>query len=1673
MKKIIITLVLYLLCSNSYSQEKQNVYIEDKEQKNTGLNYIKSNCRIERFNRTIDTVVISKTVEKSGETFYVYADAYTPQILVEDILASGCISISNVVYNGSEEAIGYFDGAQDIIGMNRGIILSTGKAINSAGENTVSYTSDNLNSPGNAALETIISEGTNDAAVLKFNFIPASNMVKLEFVFASEEYPEFIEMPYADPFAIFISGGPEQYDNVNIALIPETQTNISSITINSNVNSQYYISNWNPATLNTVFDGLTTTLTAKSNVTPGAEYTLKIAIADGADWSYNSAVFLKAGSFTNFVDDMPFSVNTELVDVPNASTGSFTLYRTDVLPTNQPIDILLSFFGSAQMGVDYSMIPNIVTIPPNTDSINVNFETFHYCGPDEKNIIISFQDNCNFNLENTNFDKEFRIIPVGLEVDFSVISLPDCGIGNGVVQALVVNGTEPYTYVWENPEYGTEHIASNLMAGAISVTVSETTGCSATSSFMLDSNYDFILSAEELSPVTCNSGNDGIIKIIFNGEMPYNLFWSNGSDVGELNDISVNELNLENLVAGNYGFTATDANNCMKYFSIEVTQPEAIICPEDLLLEINAEAFTFNGYIQPEGGIYYVDGVVQTEFLPAMYGLGEYNVFYEYIDAQLCSNTCNFNLIVYEDESLPDITTLAANEIGYFHAIASGVVTNNNGFTVINRGFVWSTTEYPTILENTGHISQAGSLGEFQNQLVLLNPSTSYFVRAYAININGISYGQSICFTTEPSPEEIILMQNGVVSTCNAAFYDSGGELSNYSDNSNYVLTIEPSEPNSKICLKFGMLEIENIFDILSIYDGPSIESPLIGQYISTDNLITVRSSHPSGSLTIKFVSDGTLTKEGWQALISCETTIPCQNYSTQIVSSLPEPFSTDSLWINLCLGQELAMSAEVDFVENGLYYTQSEAGLNTKWIVSSQNTYNLYPSQGLSNFSHVFDSTGLFFVFLINTDERGCISSIPEAYKVLVHDTASMLNIMVSDDIICSNEQLSLFAETPVSIYNYELNSRLEVNSCLIDYEENEWALSFNEFEAGRQITSSSDISEICLGIEHSYIGELEIYIRCQNGQQIELLHSPNACSSSFFGVPIDGTGTDCVPGELWNYCFSESATDTITSVCQSQNSVPAGSYAPFQSFEGLIGCPLNGEWYFGIKDNLYSDDGTISYFEINFSEDLLFDTVISNYPTNSISWFGDGIDFNEDGIATAYPSTAGLNQYTLQFDGICGSFDTIINIFVETALNDFSISPSTDIEFLQGDFVVLSVEAVDSAQYQWFRDGIPINNSSSHNLTVYQTGIYSAVIYNSCNSVLSSNSVLVTVLDSIICPENSIVCANSAPFILDQAQPAGGEYTCTTQPDAIINGYFDPEIAFGTQNIHYELGSNSCSYTISVVDYPSSVPDIEICLVTVDENNHNKIMWEKPVTDSIEAFNIYKDNGTNFFYIGNTIYSDDSYFIDEISEPQTQSYRYKIAGFSTCGFESALSDFHQTVLLEITEQTDSWYLSWTPYVGIDDFSVNVLRGTAPDNLEIIASFDNTVTEYTDNDPPSGYVYYQIEVVLSTPCDVSKTISQLYSNIATNDPEYYLTVDIDEYVLTNSIFPNPTTNSFIIKSANTPANVQIIDINGKLVKSINKYSGENIDITDLQGGIYFVKLIAGDKISVGKLVVE
>ncbi|MBO6026153.1 MAG: carboxypeptidase regulatory-like domain-containing protein [Bacteroidales bacterium] len=123
-----------------------------------------------------------------------------------------------------------------------------------------------------------------------------------------------------------------------------------------------------------------------------------------------------------------------------------------------------------------------------------------------------------------------------------------------------------------------------------------------------------------------------------------------------------------------------------------------------------------------------------------------------------------------------------------------------------------------------------------------------------------------------PIPEEpdIVNMQNGTFETCNALFYDSGGENANYGNNLDYTLTINPSSAGAKVSVEFTQFNVESNYDFLYIYDGSSTSATQIGQYSGTTSPGTVTATNEAGALTFRFTSDNSVNKTGWAATISC-----------------------------------------------------------------------------------------------------------------------------------------------------------------------------------------------------------------------------------------------------------------------------------------------------------------------------------------------------------------------------------------------------------------------------------------------------------------------------------------------------------------------------------------------------------------------------------------------------------------------------------------------------------------------------------------------------------------------------------------------------------------------------------------------------------------------------------
>jgi len=236
------------------------------------------------------------TITANSQLIVGVADKY---ILVTNVLVGDGIVTKNIDFIGYNRSAGFFEnGSATILKMDKGVILSTGLAVgakgpNDAGDKTTSELGSN--SPGSDLLDTYASNKTYNAAVLQFDFIPQTDEIVFNYIFASEEYIEYVDKGVSDIFGFFISG-PGIVGEQNVALVPGTALPVSIDNLNNKKNSAFFkLNTFNEKTLQA--DGFTTRLTANLKLIPCQTYTIKLAIADVGDNKLDSYVFLESGSF--------------------------------------------------------------------------------------------------------------------------------------------------------------------------------------------------------------------------------------------------------------------------------------------------------------------------------------------------------------------------------------------------------------------------------------------------------------------------------------------------------------------------------------------------------------------------------------------------------------------------------------------------------------------------------------------------------------------------------------------------------------------------------------------------------------------------------------------------------------------------------------------------------------------------------------------------------------------------------------------------------------------------------------------------------------------------------------------------------------------------------------------------------------------------------------------------------------------------------------------------------------------------------------------------------------------------------------------------------------------------------------------------------------------------------
>ncbi|MCW3161166.1 choice-of-anchor L domain-containing protein [Chryseobacterium oryctis] len=321
--------------------------------------------------------IVTSINNKAGVFIDVNATGYTPSTysaeqLVKDILINGgsACSVPNVTnvtvtptqaVSDNNRFWGYFHKGTTNFPFTDGIVLTTGyarQAGNVASAVSTAVTGAGINDPD--LLAAVPNPDPNydykDNVMLEFDFVPNSNQVKFNYLFASEEYTGNYPCQYSDAFALLIrpvSGGPY----VNVAVLPggagpvsmtnihgSTQANGSTLSCPA-INETYFAGYNSSSNIVTNYEGRTIPLTAIADVTPGVAYHFKMVLSDYRDTGYDSAVFIEGGSFDigiKIVDGsgavLPNEVkmcdNTPQTLVAQVSTVAgmtFQWYKNDVL----------------------------------------------------------------------------------------------------------------------------------------------------------------------------------------------------------------------------------------------------------------------------------------------------------------------------------------------------------------------------------------------------------------------------------------------------------------------------------------------------------------------------------------------------------------------------------------------------------------------------------------------------------------------------------------------------------------------------------------------------------------------------------------------------------------------------------------------------------------------------------------------------------------------------------------------------------------------------------------------------------------------------------------------------------------------------------------------------------------------------------------------------------------------------------------------------------------------------------------------------------------------------------------------------------------------------------------------------------------------------------------------
>lgn len=340
-------------------------------------------------NLSLVLILIATSVANSFSQISIN-NTMTPEELVQNVLIGAGINAFNITYNGSavnaqipQVNVTQYNAQGTSFPMSTGVLLSTGNGMIAIGPNDEGAATDNTGTSiiSDPDMSAITPNTTTNGVVLEFDFTATGDTLNFQYIFASEEYPnDFVGLFY-DVFGFFISGpgftGPYSNGGENIATLPGTSTPISLLNLNTTTNSQYYVSNESGAAYGTAiqYDGTSVILTASASLICGQTYHIKLGISNVGDQSYDSGVFLLAGSFSSNVIDIQSSSLfqgsfTDTLLAEGCTTNELLFIRPSELWDSTQI-FVVSTSGTADPDLDFTSVPDTLFFNPGDDTLSI------------------------------------------------------------------------------------------------------------------------------------------------------------------------------------------------------------------------------------------------------------------------------------------------------------------------------------------------------------------------------------------------------------------------------------------------------------------------------------------------------------------------------------------------------------------------------------------------------------------------------------------------------------------------------------------------------------------------------------------------------------------------------------------------------------------------------------------------------------------------------------------------------------------------------------------------------------------------------------------------------------------------------------------------------------------------------------------------------------------------------------------------------------------------------------------------------------------------------------------------------------------------------------------------------------------------------------------------------